>query len=374
MDYLRAMVPATPHPDLTTALTVLCDDIFFAITGARRLDLEALRGLATRRAPMVAEVARGKSAPTRIDDWDSWVLSRCAAIAPIAPPWWLPMSDAIASGLSLEHGARGLRSLFTSKPSEKEVDRIRTLGSLAVRAVGAVLSAAGAYNGEARLRRDAVLLSLGLPEADRQKLENEPPFEAEQLDIHGNLDGKVGRAVVRGCFLAAMNEGVDPREEQAILAIARKLGLTTDEVNTARHEARETTDSSKVFGEACVDAIRYLLEPEPGASEEPAIAAARLTLPAVLRRDAITAVNVGGAVTLGKKHQIDRRGREAALALSWIAVVKRDPSYLRRADLAARHDLVAADLGDGGDGSAIRATLDRHLELELATAREAARS
>ena len=43
--------------------------------------------------------------------------------------------------VSLAAGARGVRALFTSKPSEKEVQRTKRVGSLAVRALTAVLCA-----------------------------------------------------------------------------------------------------------------------------------------------------------------------------------------------------------------------------------------
>src|SRR5205814_10079279 len=116
--------------------------------------------------------------PPGLDDWDKWQLSLCTAIAPIAPPRWLPMSDVIGD-LSLEHGARGVRSLFTSKPSEKEVARVRSLGALTARALGAVLSAAGPFNQRARLLRGSLIASLGLPEEDQNLLHKEQPVSAE---------------------------------------------------------------------------------------------------------------------------------------------------------------------------------------------------
>jgi hypothetical protein len=169
-----------------------------------------------------------------------------------------------------------------------------------------------------------------------------------------------------------MGDGMDPREEQAVLAIARKVGVDIEGVNAARSEAREMIESSKDFGEASVDAIRYLLEGVGPEGELIAVAAARLTLPPVQRRDALTAINVGGAVTLGHKHTLDRRGREAVLGVAWAAAVRQNPSFTRRADLAAKHSRIAADLGDETDGPAIRGALDRHFEIELGAALEAA--
>jgi hypothetical protein len=176
---------------------------------------------------------------------------------------------------------------------------------------------------------------------------------------------------VRAGFYAARLDGTDPREEQAVVAVARKLGLTTEEVNQARDEARAFIDAGKDFGEACVDAIRWLLEGEE--SDRFAVAAARLTLSPIQRHDAITAVNVGSPVVLGRRHRVDRRQREAALALAWLAAVHGNPTYLRRAELAGRHDRLAADFGDEAEGAAVRGALDRFIELELgATAKAAA--
>jgi hypothetical protein len=363
------MTPA-PDPNPVPVLVTLSEDVFFAIAGSGRFDIDQLRALAARRAPALRAAALG-APPEGLAAWEGWLLSLCAAMAPIAPPRWMPMADAIEAGLSLEHGARGMRSLFTSKPSEKEVNRVRTLGAVVVRALGAVQGAAGSFPPEARLIRSTLVASLGLPADDQRQLNAEEPQDAEALDIQGGMEPKLARAVVRGAFFAAMGDGLDPREEQAVATIARKFGLTTDDVNSARADARAQLDASKDFGEASVEAIRYLLSDDVVESERLAVAAARLTLPAIQRRDAITAINVGGAVTLGKKHALDRRRREAVLALAWTAAMRCNPTYAHRAVLAARHNSVAADLGEVAEGETIRAMIDRHIESELGATLEA---
>jgi hypothetical protein len=330
---MTSTAPALPPKlDLAAVLSRLAEDGFFTVAGSARLDADALRAMAAKRLPVLVSAARGAPTPG-IDAWDPWVLGLCAALAPIAPPRWIPLADAIEAGLSLEHGARGVRSLFTSKPSEKDVARVRQLGGVAVRAITSVLAAAGPPTAEAALLRGALLASLGLPDAERAGLEAEPPVHPEALDLHGDLDAKLARSIVRGGFYAARVDGTDPREEQVVITIARKLGLTTDEVNQAREEARALIDSGKDFGEACVDAIRWLLEGDGGESDRFAVTAARLTLSPIQRHDAITAVNVGSPVILGRRHRLDRRQREAALALAWLAAVHANPTYLRRAEL-----------------------------------------
>ena len=130
---------------------------------------------------------------------------------------------------------------------------------------------------------------------------------------------------MRGAFYAAMGDGMDPREEQAIAGIAYKLGLDIDTVNAARNEARDQIEAARDFGEACVDAVRFMLDGDPTESERYGIAAARLALPSVSRREAITAINVGGPALLAKKHKLDRRQREAVLGLGWIMALGATP-------------------------------------------------
>ncbi len=353
-----------PKADLAAVLSHLCEDAFFTVAGSARLDVDALRALAQKRAPALVSAARGVASPG-LDAWDPWILTLCAVRAPIAPPRWVPLADAIADGLSLEHGARGVRALFTSKPSEKDVARVRELGGTAVRAITSVLAAVGPLNAEATLLRRALIALLGLPDHDRAELEAELPLHAEALDLPGDLDAKLARSLVRAGFYAARLDGTDPREEQAVIAVARKLGLTTEEVNAAREEARAFIDSGKDFGEACVDGIRWLLEGDAAESDRFAVAAARLTLSPIQRHDAVTAINVGSPVLLGRRHRLDRKQREAALGLAWLAAVHANPTYLRRAELVGRHDKLAADLGDEAAGATIRAAVDRCVELEL---------
>ncbi|MEP7123167.1 MAG: hypothetical protein ABJE95_19720 [Byssovorax sp.] len=353
------------------ALVTLCEDVFFGITAIGRLDLDLLRALAARRAAAHRAAALGSPGPA-LTEWEPWLLTLCAATAPIAPPRWMPMAEVVEAGLSLEHGARGVRSFFTSKPSEKEIMRVRTTGAFAVRVLASVLGAAGQWSAESRLLRAALVASLGLPEDDARVLNNEAPFPSGSLELHGGCDGKVARAMVRGAFYAAMGDGMDPREEQAIAGIAYKLGLDIDTVNAARTEARDQIEAARDFGEACVDAVRFMLDGDAAASERYGIAAARLALPSVSRREAITAINVGGPALLAKKHKLDRRQREAVLGLGWIMAVHTNPTITRRAELATRHTRIAADLGDESEAIDLRMGIDRLIEVELNAAMVAA--
>ncbi|APR81644.1 Hypothetical protein A7982_06993 [Minicystis rosea] len=362
------MTAAAPTPplDLAAALSLLCEDAFFAVAGSNRLDADVLRALAGRRGPAVASASRG-APPPGLDTWEPWILSLAAALAPIAPPRWIPVADAVKEGLSLEHGARGLRSLFSSKPSDKDILRVRSLGALAVRCVTSVLASTGPLHEEAHLLRRALLASLGLSDETRRELEAELPIAPEALELTGDMDAKLARSIVRGCFYAARIDGTDLREEQAVITIARKLGLTTEAVAETREEARQLGDAGKAFGDAAVDGVRWLMEGDVVEHNRFAVAAVRLTLTPIQRHDAVTGLNLGSPVILGKRHKLDRKQREAVLALAWLAAVHANPTYIRRAALVGRHDKLAADLGDESASSAVRTAIDQHVEQELSS-------
>ncbi len=292
-----------------------------------------------------------------------------AAIAPVSPPRWLAMADVIEEGVSLELGARGMRSLFTSKPSEKDVARVHSFGGFAARALAAVLAATGEFHPEARAQRGCFVASLGLSDAEQRVLTIEEPMAAAALEVPEGLPPKIARAVLRGAFIAAMLEGTDPREEQAVLVIGKKTGLLAEEITAAHGEARQRIDAARSFGAPTVDAIRYVLAGDRVTSDLLAVAAAKLTLPMSHRTAAITSVNVGSKVVLSKKHVVDRKTREAVLALAWIAALRLDPSFVRRAELMMLHDHVAADLGDDDAGRFARAVVERFVEGELRNAK-----
>ncbi|MEP7121616.1 MAG: hypothetical protein ABJE95_11925 [Byssovorax sp.] len=349
---------------IEAGLISLCDDLLFAVCSSRRLDFDELEALAARREPALAATLGG-AARQGLEDWEPWLLALCASIAPIAPPHWMPMAGAIDSGLSLTHGARGFRALFTDEPSEKTIARVRVLGALAVRTLGSVLGADGNFTREKHVLRGALIASLGVPEQDRRLLDAEPPLDAHSLDLLPGMDGNIVRSIVRGAFYAAMGDGIDPRQEAAITLIGHGLGLDDAGIAAARDEARERIDSSRPLGDAAVEAIRYVLSDDADARARTGFATMRLTLPPVFRIDAAKALTVGLPAVLARKHDLDREGREAALALAWIVALRGNPTRARSLELAGRHDRVAADLGEAAEGRAVRGAIDRHVDTVL---------
>jgi hypothetical protein len=357
-------VASSPNECLANTYLNLCDDAFFVVASTARLDDDMLRDFAQRRSSVLQSVARG--APSEhMGPWDAWLLRLSAAIAPLSPPRWLAMADVIEEGVSLEHGARGMRSLFTNKPSEKDIARVKSFGGFASRALASVLAATGEFHPEARAQRGCFVASLGLSDDEQKALTSEEPLFATALEVPEGLPPKIARAVLRGAFVAAMLEGTDPREEQAVLLIGKKTGLPAEEITAAHGEARQRMDAARTFGLPAVDAIRYVLEGDRMTSDLLAVAAAKLTLPMSHRTAALTAVTVVSQVALSKKHVVDRKVRDAVLGLSWIAALRIDPSFVRRVELAMLHDHIAADLGDADAGKSARQTVERFLEDEL---------
>jgi len=305
-------VASSPNECLANTYLNLCDDAFFLVASTARLDGDLLRDFVQRRSSVLQAVARG--APSEhMGSWDSWLLKMSAAIAPLVPPRWLAMADVIDEGVSLEHGARGMRSLFTSKPSEKDVARVKTFGGFAARALASVLAATGEFHPEARAQRGCFVASLGLSEDEQKVLRSEEPVVAGALEVPEGMPPKIARAVLRGAFVAALLEGTGPREEQAVLVIGKKTGLPAEDITAAQGEARQRMDAARGFGLPAVDAIRYVLEGDRMTSDLLAVAAAKLTLPVSQRTAAMTAESVVGKVVLAKKYTGDRKARHARL-------------------------------------------------------------
>lgn len=358
------MASASPRPALAEALAAITEDAVFGLCASRRADIEVLRALAKRRAKVYEEAAHGR-ARTRTSAFSTWVSELCANLAPIQPPDWMPMADVVEAGISLEGGARGVRSLFTNKPSEKEVERVSRIGSFVVRALSAVLGSDGPLSEEERLSQGALLASLGLPETAAQLLRAEAPMPIEALEIPAELDAKLIRGLVRGAWTAAARDGLDPREEQAVLALAQRLrGLAAD-TEALRADALASIERRRAIGLAAVDALRFMLAEHPDASRSLTEAALRLLLAPVHVMESLAALEQNAPVTLARRYELDRDGKALVLSLTWVAALHENPSLTRRAELIVLHETVAADLDAGGAGASAREAIDGFVEGEL---------
>lgn len=342
-----------PDPDLATATLdrlagVLAEDAVFVLAAPSRDVKDALEGLLQRRGHAYAAAVQGQPLARMTTSFDAWVVEMTRAMAPVAPPSWLPMMEAVREKVTLEIGARGLRSLFSSKPSDKDVARVKRYGSLAVRVLRAVLAADGPLDAEDRRTVAAVIAALGLPETDADALHTEGPVAPDSLEIYGEMDHAVARAVLRGAWLAAMSDAIDPREEQVIAAVARKMAIADPEVEAARREAQERVDRRLRTGLAAVDAVRFVLsDRSPGLGVRLAADAGVLMVPRRGRDEALAPVGQGAPVTLARRHTgLHAEERAAVLGVAWAAALADDPTAGRRALLRARWEKVAEDLGE----------------------------
>src|SRR3954468_4340734 len=151
----------------------LAEDAIFGLSCGGGSDV--LDGLGKRRGEAYSAILRGHRLNTMTSEFDNWVVELTRAVAPIFPPTWMPMAEVIREKVTLEAGARGVRSLFSSTPSEKDVQRVKRLGTLAVRVLRAVFTADGALDPEEQRTIAGLVASLGLPDPDAQALFAEAP-------------------------------------------------------------------------------------------------------------------------------------------------------------------------------------------------------
>jgi hypothetical protein len=157
-------VPAGTAPvedPLARVVALTCDEAIFGLSAALGNSGDALEGLMHRRAPAHHACVQGMNLPTMTAAFDPFVVEMTRAITPICPPSWLPMSEVLAEKVTLEVGARGLRGLFTNKPSDKDIARVRRYGVLAVRVLRAVYASDGPVDAEEARSIGALIASNG---------------------------------------------------------------------------------------------------------------------------------------------------------------------------------------------------------------------
>ena len=344
----------TPDPKtyaLGRLVGTLAEDAMFGLSTGGGTDV--LEGLGRRRGEAYSAVLGGHRLNTMTGELDNWMVEMTRAAAPICPPSWMPMADVIREKVTLEVGARGLRSLFSSKPSDKDIQRVKRLGTLAVRVLRAVFAADGPLDAEETRTLAGLIASLGLPDPDAQALFGEAAIPVEQLDVYGDIEPAVAKAVLRGAWLAAAWDQIDPREEHIVRVLANKLAFAAMELEVLRNETVQRVDNRRLAGLATVDAVRFILSDRaPGHGVTLAAKACHLMVPRRYREEAIAQIGAGSKVVLAKRYpQLAADDRQAVLGIAWAAALYEDPSIARRALLRARHDRVAADLGEDGNKS-----------------------
>jgi hypothetical protein len=347
--YAPAIDPKTMV--LGRLVIALAEDAMFGLATGGGTDV--LEGLGKRRGETYSAILAGHRVNTMSTELDNWMVELTRAVAPIFPPAWMPMAEVIREKVTLEVGARGLRSLFSSKPSDKDVQRVKRLGTLAVRVLRAVFVADGPLDAEETRTIAGVIASLGLADQDAQALYAEPPVPVEQLDVYGDIDPAIAKALLRGAWLAAAWDQIDPREEHVVRVLANKLAFAAMDLEVLRNDVVQRIDMRRLVGLATVDAVRFVLSDRmPGHGVTLAARACHLMVPRRYRDEALAQVAAGQKVMLARRYpHLSTDDRQAALGMTWAAAMYEDPSLARRALLRARHDRVAADLGEDGNKS-----------------------
>jgi tellurite resistance protein len=347
-------------------IAALAEDAIFGLgTGGGAGILE---GLGRRRGEAYQAILTGHRLNTMCTELDHWLVEMTRAAAPICPPAWMPMADVLREKVTLEVGARGLRSLFSSKPSDKDVLRVKRLGTLATRVLRAVYAADGPLDPEEQRDVAALVASLGLPDEEAQPLFAEAPIAAEQLDVYGDVDPAYAKALLRGAWAAAAGDAIDPREEHVIRTVANKLSFAPMELEALRNEAVQKVESRRMIGQAVVEAIRFVLADRiPGQGATLAASSGYMLVPRRYRDEALAPIGHGTKVTLARRYaSLPGDDKETVLGVAWAAALYEDPSVARRALLRARHDRFAQDLGD--DGAKARLAVDEWVNDVLAPA------
>lgn len=355
-----------PRP-LERLLSVVAEDTAFVLScggGTSTLD-----DFGKRRSPAYAEILAGHAVNDMRTAFDAWHLDLTRAMAPIHPHALLPMSDLLAERVTLEGGPRGLRSLFSSKPSEKDVVRVKRLGTLGTRVLRAVFASDGPLNPEETHLLSAFIVSLGLPDDVTNELRNEATIPVEQLDVYGDVEPVVAKALVRGAWLAAAADGIDGREELIVRVLANKLSISAMDMDVLRKEIQERIEDRRIEGLAAIDAIRVVMSDRvPGLGTELATKVAIFALPQCHRAEGFANLSAGETATMSKRGKLGDDARKRVLGISWALAMHDDPSLTRRAVLRARHDRVADALGE--DGARVRHAVDEWMNAVLTPAAE----
>ena len=365
------MAPPPQGADPRTAalarlICTVSEDAIFALGSGG--GTQSLEGLSKRRGEAYQAVLAGHRLNTMSGELDHWLVELTRALVPIHAPSFLPMGEVLRQNVTLEAGARGLRSFFSSKPSDKDVLRVKRLGTLTTRVLRAVFAADGPLDPEEQRTIASVVASLGLPDEDAKPLFAEPPISVEQLDVYGYVEKEIAKSLLRGAWLASAWDTIDPREEHVIRVVANKLSFPAMDLEVIRNEMQRLVDHRRSVGAAAVDAIRFILSDRmPGHGVTLAAKTGMFMLPRRYREEVLAQIGHGAKVTLaGRYKDIGREDKEAVLGIAWAASLYEDPTIGRRALFRARHDRIAQDLGE--DGAKIRHEMDEWLGAVLAPA------
>lgn len=329
LDRARALLPLAAR------------DLVVAISG--RVHFESvLDGLGRRRAALYANPQQAAASGEMY-----WVVL-AAALAPIAPPEWMPMSGLVEQGVTLEGGAKGLRGLFVREPSEKERRRVQRIATLAARVM--TLVAGTDLRPEEHRAIAMAMASFGLtPDELAQARPQSSTPSAEGLEIYVDLDARIRREVVRGAWQMAMLDKLEPAEERTIREIAARLEMSA-QCDELRADVVERSARRGEMAAVAVEIARGSMCALPSAQTRPWLdhlidSAAPWTRQLDLRE----AVASGAPPRLDALPRLDTARRRQALALAFATALGHDPGLSASLHLRAEIASAAITIGAGGE-------------------------
>ncbi|MEZ4410889.1 MAG: hypothetical protein R3A52_31080 [Polyangiales bacterium] len=344
----------------TAAFALAAQDVMVA-AAARDSFATWLPQLAKRRAARYADPSVGPADPKY---WPE--VAR--ALAPVAPPETMPMHGVIEEGATLEGGARGLRGLFTSNPSEKDRKRVQRVAALVSRVLQIVASTDASVTDDERRCAAMAMASFGLSDDELAAATPTAGLSVDQFELHGEVELKIRREVLRGAWQFALREALAAPAEQTLRTLAAKLELGAEE-EAIKARAQETLARLGATATLALELVRYAGE---GLDEKTLDAAAT----AMIRASSSPARAALLRARLAQKSPVDfeapgvmqKPQRLQAVSLAWAALASTNPSYAWSMQLRARLAEGAASAGCGYELDQGVDVVDRYL---LAQAREA---
>lgn len=344
------MTDTTPQRE--HRLRAIIDDAVFVIAGTDKLDAETIREVGERATWPESDTA----------DDTAWWAEMTRSLVPTKIPLWLPMPDVIKAHTLLS-GARGMRSLFTSKPSDKQVQGCRHIAATCTKMMTSVMASKTQLGAEQRRWRTNFVSAFGLPESDTEAILTETEAVVSHTEsLPEAIKGKTAMAVGRGLWLTAFRQGLEPAQDDLVVALCQQLGLDAEKIEQGRQWAKQVVAQSKQPGAATVDAIRYVLADDESQARALARQVAHLSLPPVYLGESLSAIEHGGPIVLAQRHELSKQQRAVCLGISWLTAMRHDPTVTRCALLSERHDRIAEDLGNLAEGASVRRSIWQLLE------------
>lgn len=350
-----------PHP-LSQALRVVSEDVIFATLAAEKADADLWAELAARRAEAYKAALGGTAG--HASDREGFTITLSRALAPSLAPRFLPMHE-LADAFGLAGGARGLKSLFSSKPSDKDRARVRNLALTASLVSASAMAANGELSAEERLFLRASAACFGLLPEEEMGVAAVGAEAPDKVSLPTEIDGKAARAMVKGAWLAAVQDGLDIPDEGVVAILANRLGVSMQESGALGAEVKTAGMARQAMARAAVEAMTVVSKDALPSVTPFAELITYLAVPAPFRGAVLAPIATGTAGAITAK-STDKHARTASLAIAWAAALADDPTITRRSVLAARHDQAAKALGAEDDGERTRHLVERHAEREIA--------